>query len=95
MERMRITTAAERYAIKVLIDRAKRNKLIADGIRAGHGARLHGDIKPSTSGTFIRPAMPRMNFPVAEDEELLVAQEIEYGISTGGNMLPSQQRRAA
>lgn len=98
-------TAAERHAIKVLIDRATRAKLVADGIRAGHGARLHGDIaigqarqssKPGRIGN-LRMARSvgtgRPNRTIAEDEQLLSAQEIEYGASHEGYILPSLRGR--
>lgn len=98
-------TAAERHAIKVLVDRATRAKLVADGIRAGHGARLHGDIaigqargssKPSRIGNLrqartVNGSRPRRT--IAEDEQLLAAQEIEYGASHEGYLLPSMRGR--
>lgn len=99
-------TAAERHAIKVLIDRATRAKLVADGIRAGHGARLHGDIaigqarangKPRRIGNLRMARSVGTGRPtrmVAEDEQLLLAaQEIEYGASHEGYMLPSMRGR--
>jgi hypothetical protein len=93
-------TAAERTAIKILIDRAKRAKLVADGIRAGHGARLHGDIAIGQARK--RGAIPmartrpmngsrRPYAMVADDEQVLQAMEIEHGVSHDGYMLPSQR----
>lgn len=83
-------TAAERHAIKVLIDRAKRAKLVADGIRAGHGARLHGrNLAPVRMNGSRRPY-----FPVAEDEQAIEAEQVELGITTRGNLLPSQRKAA-
>lgn len=98
-------TAAERHAIKVLVDRATRAKLVADGIRAGHGARLHGDIaigqarqssKKARIGNLRMARVAGSSRPsrmIAEDEQLLSAQEIEYGASHEGYMLPSMRGR--
>lgn len=97
-------TAAERHAIRILIDRATRAKLVADGVRAGHGARLHGDIAigQARASSRIRSLAParmsgsrRPYLPIAEDEQSIEAQEIELGITTRGNRLPSERRYAA
>jgi hypothetical protein len=99
-----VMTAADRLAIRKLVDRATRAKLAAQAV---HGARLYGELAVPTKlgrgaghynvGT-VGTVAPRVNrgrgFELVEDEETIEARSIEYGVDTRGYTLPSQFERS-